>query len=155
MAPNVDLRPATPDDDGFAFEVKRDAMGPYIAARWGWDEEVQRGFHIQRWAAKPWSIICADGRPVGTVSLHWQPNHLQFGEFYILAVHRRRGIGSRILERSLQQADARGIETRLEFLKWNPVGSLYLRHGFRVIAEDDIHYFAARSARAAQPPGGA
>jgi hypothetical protein len=37
---------------------------------------------------------------------------------------------------------------RLEHLKWNPVGSLYKRHGFEVISENDIHYFMERMPRA-------
>jgi GNAT superfamily N-acetyltransferase len=139
-----ELRPARPDEIEFAFAVKHDAMGPHITAKWGWDEDVQRKFHATRWTQKPWSIICCDDEEVGTVSLHWQPAHLQFGEFYILAAQRRRGLGSQVLEHAVREADARGVETRLEFLKWNPVGSLYLRHGFRGVSEDEIHFVAVR-----------
>jgi hypothetical protein len=67
--------------------------------------------------------------------------HLQFGEFYIAGPHRRNGRGTAVLADALRQADLRQLETRLEYLKWNPVGSLYGRHGFRIVRETDSHYF--------------
>ncbi len=76
--------------------------------------------------------------------LDWQPSHLQFGEFYILSHYRSQGLGTRMLQSILAQADARGVPTHLEFLKWNPVGTLYLRHGFKVVSETEIHFLAVR-----------
>jgi GNAT superfamily N-acetyltransferase len=73
---------------------------------------------------------------------------MQFGEFYLLSAFRSRGLGTLILRGVLSEADSRGVETCLEYLKWKPVGSLYLRHGFRVTSQSDIHFFASRS------PGG-
>ena len=139
------LRPAIADDFPFALEVKRDALGPYIAARWGWDETLQLQYHEKRWAEKPWEIIVCAAVPVGTVSMHWLPTHLQFGEFYIAAPHRRQGLGTAVLSDALKQADQRRLETRLEYLKWNPVASLYTRHSFRMVDENDSHIFLVRS----------
>ena len=47
------LRPATADDFEFAFEVKRDALGPYVAERWGWDDALQIQHHQKQWVDKP------------------------------------------------------------------------------------------------------
>jgi len=139
------LRPATPDDFEFAFEAKRDALGPYTAERWGWDDALQTQHHRKQWVEKPWQIILCAGIPVGTVSIHWKPTHLQFGEFYITSSHRRQGLGTAVLSDSLKQADHRRFETRLEYLKWNPVASLYTRHDFRIVSESESHYFLVRS----------
>jgi len=144
-----DLRPARQDECDFAFEVKRDAMGPHIRAQWAWDEEFQRRHHGKRWAEKPWFIVSVAHADVGAISLHWHETHLQLGEFYLLSSHRGQGLGSKILFDTLAQADKRGLETRLEFLKWNPVGPLYIRHGFEVVGESEIHFFAVRRANAA------
>lgn len=139
------LRPATADDFQFAFDVKRDALGPYVAARWGWDDAAQLDRHRKNWTDKPWQIILRAGDRVGTVSVDWRTTHLQFGEFYIATTHRRQGIGTAVLSASLREADQRRVETRLEYLKWNPVASLYARHGFRVVGANDSHYFLVRS----------
>jgi GNAT superfamily N-acetyltransferase len=143
------LRPASPDEVDLAFAIKRDAMGPHIIAKWGWDEAFQREHHRRQWVEKPWLFICIGNARVGTVSIHWKPDHLRFGEFYIVGNHRGQGLGSLVLASALRQADARRLETRLEILKWNPVRSLYERHGFRVVGENDIHYFAVRQPNAA------
>jgi ribosomal protein S18 acetylase RimI-like enzyme len=127
-------------------------MGPHIKAKWGWDEVFQLKTHRIRWSEKPWQIILLNGEPIGTVSIHWQETHLQFGEFYLLSAYRGRGVGSSVLDDVLVEADKRSVESRLEYLKWNPVASLYKRHGFRVVKENDIHFFAVRSAHAAEQP---
>ena len=142
------IRTARPDEFDFSFEAKRDAMGPHIKAKWGWDEDFQRAHHARRWSERSWSIISLEDKRIGTIALDWKPTHLQLGEFYILANYRNRGHGSTILQLVLAQADARSLETRLEFLKWNPVGGLYRRHGFREVSENDIHFFATRQPNA-------
>jgi GNAT superfamily N-acetyltransferase len=142
------LRLAHSDESDFAFEAKRDAMGPHIVAKWGWDEDFQRRLHAKRWAERSWSIICLGQERIGTVALDWQPSHLQFGEFYILSQYRSQGLGTRILQSTLAQADERSVPTHLEFLKWNPVGTLYLRHGFKVVSETETHFLAVRQSNA-------
>ena len=143
------LRAALPDESDFAFEAKRDAMAPHITAKWGWDEDFQRRHHAKRWAERTWSIISLGTTRIGTVALDWDSSHLRFGEFYIMGNYRRQGIGSLVLREVLALADEHAMETRLEFLKWNPVGALYLRHGFRVVSENEIHSFAVRPPNAA------
>ena len=139
------LSPAGEADYEFAFEVKRQALGPYVEARWGWDEALQRTFHLQRWTERPWSIITSGDQRVGTVSVARTPTHLQFGEFYLLPSFQNQGIGSEVLRAVLRQADVEKLAVRLEYLRNNPVGTLYKRHGFVVVAEDDSHYFLVRA----------
>jgi GNAT superfamily N-acetyltransferase len=141
-----DLRfPLLPKDDDealrYAFEVKRQAMSPYIVQRWGWDEALQMKLHRERFAEKPFSSVVWNERAIGTLSMAEFPGHIQFGEFYLLPEFQRQGLGSRIISHCLVLADARGLPVRLEHLKWNPVGPLYRRHGFTVTGESDIHWF--------------
>ena len=73
---------------------------------------------------------------------------MRFGEFYVFPAYQRRGIGSVVLGLCLELADAQRMPVRLEYLKWNPVGSLYRRHGFAVVGETDIHWLMERPATA-------
>jgi GNAT superfamily N-acetyltransferase len=141
------LRPALESDFQFAFEAKKDAMGPHIRARWGWDEEYQLSVHKLRWAEKPWFIVLLEDEAVGTVSIHEQSGCVRFGEFYLLSQFRPRGLGSMILRAFCLECDESRRVARLEYLKWNPVGSLYERHGFEIISENEIHYFMERNPR--------
>jgi len=49
-----------------------------------------------------------------------------------------------ILRHELLSNPTLAQQLRLEYLKWNPVGSLYLRHGFKVVSQNDIHFFLVR-----------
>ena len=143
----VRLSPAEDIDFEFAFEAKHQAFGPYVEARWGWEDSFQHEVHRKRWTERPWSIIVYGDQKVGTVSVACTTTHIQFGEFYLLPRFQRQGIGTEVLHTVLQQADTEGLPVRLEYLKGNPAGSLYKRHGFAIVAENESHYFLVRSSR--------
>lgn len=126
----------------FSFAVKKQALGPHILKRWPWDEDYQRQIHRLRLAEKPFFAIHRNDVAVGTLSWLAASDHFRFGEFYLQ--HQGSGLGTRILTHALSLADAAGLPVRLEYLKWNPVGSLYRRNGFRPIGETDIHVFMQR-----------
>jgi GNAT superfamily N-acetyltransferase len=73
-------------------------------------------------------------------------DHVRFGEFYLSPERQRKGLGSRVLEQCLSLADAEKTRIRLEYLKWNPVGTLYRRHGFIVTGETATHWLMERPA---------
>lgn len=142
---DVLLSPAEDQDFEFALAVKRQALGPYVEARWGWNDAFQREIHRQRWAERPWAIIVCGDQRVGTVSVARMDDHIRFGEFYLFPCFQRQGIGTEVLREVIRQADAGELSIKLEHLKGNPVGSLYRRHGFVVTAESESHYFLVRT----------
>lgn len=56
----IALRPATAADSEFCFQLHKAAMGEYVAAIWGWDEQRQRDSHTRKFTAGHWQIITAD-----------------------------------------------------------------------------------------------
>ena len=144
----ISLRPASARDFEFAFKAKRYALGPHILARWSWDEHFQLDVHRKRWSERPWSIIESDEKAIGTVSIWQSEDHIRFGEFYLLPSHQRKGIGSFLLGQVVDRSDEISLPIRLEYLRWNPVGSLYLRHDFKVVSENETHYFLEREPHA-------
>jgi GNAT superfamily N-acetyltransferase len=86
-------------------------------------------------------------KAIGTVSIHDRSDFIRFGEFYLLSSFRKKGLGSMILSEFLKDCDRSNRAVQLEYLKWNPVGSLYKRHGFDVVSENEIHYFMVREPR--------
>jgi GNAT superfamily N-acetyltransferase len=138
------LLPTSAEAFEFSFAAKKEALGPHIRARWPWDEDYQRQVHRLRLAEKPFFAIHRDEVPIGTLSWQSHPDHFRFGEFYLLQRQQGSGLGRRILRHALALADAAGLPVRLEYLKWNPVGTLYLRHGFQPIGETDIHVLMQR-----------
>jgi RimJ/RimL family protein N-acetyltransferase len=145
---NIELRKVTERDFSFAFAVKKEAMGPHIESKWGWDNEYQLSVHRERWVEKPWYIVLSDDEPIGTVSIADVDDGKRFGEFYLKNSFRNKGMGTKILNEFLEECDRNSQTVILEYLKWSPVGSLYKRHGFQVTGENEIHYFMARVPKA-------
>jgi GNAT superfamily N-acetyltransferase len=138
-------RPATESDRGFAYEVKRAALGPYVEQVWGWDEAVQRAFHAREWDARRTDIIVIDGEDAGTVQFVRREADYLLGEFYLLPRFHRQGAGSRLMRRMLATADAEGLPVTLQVIKINPAKALYERHGFRVSGETATHFLMERT----------
>ncbi|WP_092167204.1 GNAT family N-acetyltransferase [Bosea sp. OK403] len=138
--------PWTSEACDFAFEAKRAAMGPHILHRWSWDEAFQRNLHQCHFNQKPFFMIGRAGQSIGTISFKVLPDHVRLGEFYLLPAFHGQGFGTAILRHCLSLSDELGLPVRLEHLHWNPVRSLYQRHGFVEIERSETHCFLERPA---------
>jgi GNAT superfamily N-acetyltransferase len=150
---NHSLLQITPAEDShreFSYQVKKAAMGDYITRKWGWDEEAQRDFHAQDWLNKRPRVILYDNKPIGTIYMVENEDHIEIGQFYIIPEYQNKGIGSHLFKGILDRADRCGLVTKLAYMHINPAASLYRRHGFKTVRSDDTFCFAER-----QPGGGA
>lgn len=140
----IKLIPADETHKEFSYQVKKAAEGGYITLMFGWDENVQRNFHAKAWQRQKPDIITYDGKPIGTIATIESEDSVEIGQFFILPNYQRKGIGTYLLKGILDKADQSGKDVTLRFLKNNPVKSLYIRNGFRVIRTDEILYFMER-----------
>jgi GNAT superfamily N-acetyltransferase len=124
-----------------SFDIKKQAMGPHIAAKWGWDEDFQLAFHRERFGQVPLFRILEDEELIGTITFYREESWIRIGEFYLAPEFQNSGRGTRILRHCLALAKRQDRRVRLEYLKWNPVGSLYRREDFTEIGENEIHFF--------------
>ena len=141
----------TAGDIDFAFRVKQAALGPHVTVRWGWNETFQRAVHERRFNEKPFFAIERAGRRLGTISIESCSTHLRLGEFYLLPAFQGRGLGTAILRHCLTLADALRLPVRLEYLRWNPGGSLYRRCGFVELGRTDVHCLMERPSTSPPP----
>jgi GNAT superfamily N-acetyltransferase len=128
----------------FSYEVKKAAEGEYISSMFGWDEDLQRDFHAKAWQQQKPQIITYDGKPIGTVATMETEDCIEVGQFFILPEYQRAGIGTYLLKNILDRADRLGKNVALRFLKNNPVKSLYIRNGFRLIYTSEVAYHMER-----------
>lgn len=134
---NVELRPATAADDEFCFQLHRAAMGDYVAAIWGWDDEVQRGYHQRAFTPGEWQIIVVDGVDTGMLSVDRRPDEIYLGRIEILPDHQGRGIGAELIVRLREEARRRGCDLVLDVLDVNARAlALYSRLGLREVSRD-------------------
>lgn len=144
----IKLIPADGTHKEFSYQVKKAAEGEYITLMFGWNENVQRDFHAKDWQRRKPDIITYDGKPIGTISTIESKDYIEIGQFFILPDYENKGIGTHLLKNILDRADQSGKNVTLKFLKNNPVKSLYIRNGFRVVHTDESLYYIERK------PGG-
>ena len=86
----IGLRPVTPADSEFCFQLHKAAMGDYITAIWGWDEQVQRDFHTRAFDPGHWQIITADGADIGMLDVEYRPSEIYLARIEIHPEHQGR-----------------------------------------------------------------
>jgi ribosomal protein S18 acetylase RimI-like enzyme len=129
------LRPAAPADSEFCFQLHKAAMGGYITAIWGWDEQRQRAFHDRSFSPGRWQIITVDGADVGMINVEHRPTEIYLGRIEIHPSRQGRGIGTRLIAGLIDEARRNGQDLTLDVLIVNErAQALYRRLGLTEVA---------------------
>lgn len=148
----VGLRPVISADSEYCFQLHKAAMGGYVAAVWGWDEQVQRDFHHRAFSSGRWQIITADGADAGMLHVEHRHAEIYLARIEIHPDHQGRGIGSRLIRSLLRQARQQGQDLTLDVLVVNQrARALYRRLGLHEVTrhgENDI-----KIRMSTKPPG--
>jgi ribosomal protein S18 acetylase RimI-like enzyme len=129
------LRPATPADSEFCYQLHKAAMGEYVTAIWGWDEQVQRGFHTRAFDPGRWQIITADGADIGMLSVEYRPDEIYLARIEVHPDYQGRGIGTRLISALASEARQKGQDLTLDVLTVNRrARALYQRLGMQEVA---------------------
>jgi ribosomal protein S18 acetylase RimI-like enzyme len=126
----VGLRAATRDDREFCFRLHKDAMGEYVDAVWGWDDQEQWDHHVKNFDPDQWRIITVDGADAGMLSVDRHEDHIYLGRIELLPEHQGRGIGTHLITELISEAEQRGVDLVLDVLAVNRrAHALYRRLG--------------------------
>jgi ribosomal protein S18 acetylase RimI-like enzyme len=129
------LRPATDADSEFCYQLHKAAMGDYITATWGWDEQVQRDFHARGFNPGRWQIITVGGADAGLLDVEYRPGEIYLARIEIHPDHQGRGIGSRLISALADEARRRDQDFVLDVLTVNHrAQALYRRLGLIEVA---------------------
>jgi ribosomal protein S18 acetylase RimI-like enzyme len=131
----IALRPATADDSEFCFQLHKAAMGEYVTAIWGWDEQRQRDHHARGFAPGHWQIITADGADAGILIVDYRPAEIYLARIEIHPDYQGHGIGTRLISALIDEAAQRGQDLVLDVLTVNNrAQALYQRLGLNEVA---------------------
>jgi ribosomal protein S18 acetylase RimI-like enzyme len=131
----VTLRPATPADSEFCYQLHKAAMGDYITAIWGWDEQRQRSAHNRKFSPGRWQIITAGGADIGMIDVEHRPGEIYLSRIEICPDHQGRGIGTRLISALADEARQNGQDLVLDVLAINRrAQALYQRLGMTEVA---------------------
>ncbi|MBZ5521473.1 MAG: GNAT family N-acetyltransferase [Acidobacteriia bacterium] len=147
---NVTLRPCTPDDQDFLFQLYSSTRIHELAPL-GWNPAQQEMFLRMQWAAQQrWyemayaaashQIICLEGRPIGRIMVLREPAKFQLVDISLLTEHRGHGIGAWLLSDLIAESEQAGVPVGLQVLKNNPAIHLYERSGFVRTGADEMYY---------------
>jgi ribosomal protein S18 acetylase RimI-like enzyme len=132
---DVALRPARPADSEFCYRLHRAAMGDYVTALFGWDEQVQRGYQDRAFNPSRWQIITADGADAGMIDVERRADEIYLGRIEVLPAYQGRGIGTRLIRALIAEAHRQGQALVLEVFAVNRrARALYQRLGLRETA---------------------
>jgi GNAT superfamily N-acetyltransferase len=149
------LRPIRPDDEPFLRRVyastRLDELAPL-----GWSTEQRQAFLDQQFDAQhrhyqteysdaDFLVILLDDRPIGRLYLARWPEEILLIDIALLPEHRGTGIGSRLIQTLLDEADQAGKPVRLHVEKFNQARRLYERLGFSIAADRGVYWFMERA----------
>jgi GNAT superfamily N-acetyltransferase len=131
----VALRPATPADSEFCFELHKAAMGDYVAVLWGWDEQRQREHHARSFRPGRWQIITTGGTDIGMIDVEYRPAEIYLSRIEVHPSYQGRGIGTRLISALIDEARHKGQDLVLDVLTVNHrAQALYRRLGMTEVA---------------------
>jgi GNAT superfamily N-acetyltransferase len=121
-----------PDEPREAFLAHQ-----FEAQRTGWSEMFPGSVH---------DVIELDGRSVGRVWVYLTEAECLVVDLALLPEHRRRGIGTQVVEAILADADRAGVPTRAHVERMNMASlAFWTRLGFRVTGGDALFYEIERT----------
>jgi GNAT superfamily N-acetyltransferase len=139
----VTLRPAV-DADFEACRRTYFAETDWINERLQLDQSEQEAMFRKQWRPSQVCMIQADGVDVGWLQTVVSKSEHMLGQIFVDAPFQRKGIGTEVLRRIVEEASRLELPIRLAVVKFNPSRRLYERLGFRVTHEDERKVYMTR-----------
>jgi GNAT superfamily N-acetyltransferase len=131
----ISLRPARDGDRDFVERVYFETQRWLIEALFGWsDDETERANFADSYDAANTQIITVDNEDAGWLTVQ-RGRDLNLDSIYLAPQQQRRGVGTILIQRLIDEADRSGMLVRLSTAKINPARQLYERLGFVVVGE--------------------
>lgn len=129
------LRAISDADFEWNYGLHEAALGEYIAALWGWDEELQRRMFTDAFHRQDRQVIVVGADDVGVLAVEERPDELWLELLELLPAWQGKGIGAAVLRWLLEHAADSGRTLSLHVLTTNPrARAFYTREGLRVVA---------------------
>lgn len=162
IGPVVTLRPSTPLDAQFLLGVYASTRAEELAlAPWSPEQkaaflrgqfEAQSAHYQQHYApVATFEVVLVDGQPAGRLIVHRGAREVRIVDIALLPDFRGRGVGTRLLQPLLDEADARGQLVSIHVERNNPALRLYTRLGFAPVGEHGVSLLLHRAPTNAQP----
>jgi ribosomal protein S18 acetylase RimI-like enzyme len=155
MTPPVALRPAEAADLAFCHRIDRETMRWIADELFGsWDEARQAAHFAGKWRVEEVRIITAATgdssqrlwRDAGWLQTALREDSIFLKEIYLDPPFQRQGIGTRVIQIVVGEAQRQSKAVTLGVAKINPAQRLYERLGFRITHDDAYKFYMRREA---------
>lgn len=130
------LRTAKENDESFVNELTRRVMREYVEETWESEKEQERYYALNEFCRSTTQIIQFEGIDVGRISVTRTKERFVIDGIHILREFQGKGIGGRVMQMVIDEANKAEVSVELKLLKNNPSKKLYERLGFHVDRED-------------------
>ncbi len=147
----LSLRPITADDEELLFRVYASTRAEELAAVPWSDEQkaaflrmqfvAQHRYNQENYTASCFDVVLVDGQPAGRLYVARWTEEMRIVDIALLPEFRRRGVGTALLARLREEAEAKRLPLRIHVERMNPALGLYERLGFRVIEDRGVYLF--------------
>ena len=147
---SITLRPATEDDRDFLIALYKSSRGDDLRGL-GWDEarideflemqyEAQQNFLTADHPNLEDQIVLSQGEPAGHLAIEQRADEIRLVDVALLPEHRRRGMGTMLIQELQTQAAAAKRPLRLQIIRFNRAVELFELLGFRRTSETGSHF---------------
>ena len=105
---------------------------------------MQRAHYRRHYAGAAFLIVERESRPIGRLYVHYAPADVRVLDIALVPDARGKGIGRRLLEDVIAEADRLAAPVSLHVSVGSPAQRLYERLGFRALKEDPMNVFMER-----------
>lgn len=133
------LQAATEEDLPFLLALRKATMQEHLARAGAPMADADHLARIQ-YHFDDAHIVWVDGRPAGLFKHYRDASGWRIVQIQIAPDFQGRGLGRRLLETVLEQADKEGAPVALSVLKDNPAHRLYASLGFTLVKETDLEF---------------
>lgn len=135
------------------FKTLRKAVMREHVERLGlpWNVWEEDDYHRELFAIKGLRIILYQKRRVGFVGVREEDGAIIIDRFCIEPRHQRKGIGTAVMRKIMDEPLCRGKNIKLDVLRKNPAIKLYERLGFIFLSEDDKLAYLQRRPQGESP----
>lgn len=139
----IDFRPARADDMGYCERLYFSAMERTLFELKLNLERHAASFR-ESWRVEQVRIIASDWGDAGWMQTFEQDGSIYLGQLFLDKDFQRRGIGTKVVNLLIAEAQAADLGVTLSVVKTNPAMRLYERLGFAVTREDEFKVYMKR-----------
>ena len=148
---NILLRPARAEDRDFLYELYRSTRSHDLGAADLHPSQLDTLLEFQfnakerayeaEFPAADHEIVLLEDVPVGRIIVERTEGEITGVDLALLPPHRNAGMGTRLIENLLKEAEAAGKPFRISVERSNRAARLYARLGMRSVGGTAIHDF--------------